>query len=91
MSIKDKVQKKNDDAFGTVDLIISFKNDKEIDVKKFNELRKAGNWIKSSGSHIRVQTTLSPKDLATLIKKETGIYPNDFTITNAAGLYVPFV
>lgn len=62
-----------------------------MDVKQFNELRKASNWIKSNGSQISVQKTLSSEDLATLIKKETGICLDDFTIINAAGLSVAFV
>lgn len=90
MSIIDKVNETLDSAFGTVDLIVSLKNDKVINVNDYEELKNCGKWLRSSGSKIRVQTKLSPNDLADLISKESELTKDDFTIINAAGLHIPF-
>ena len=90
MSIIDKVNETLDSAFGTVDLIVSLKNDKVINVNDYAELKNCGRWLQASGSKIRVQTKLSSNELAELISKESKLTKNDFTIINAAGLHIPF-
>ncbi|MGX6977791.1 hypothetical protein ACWN8V_00750 [Vagococcus elongatus] len=91
MAIIDKINKVLEKEFGTVDLIVNLKDDKEINVTEYEELKKCGKWLKASGTILRVETELSEKKLAALICKETKLTEDDFTITNAAGLYIPFV
>ncbi|BDR57990.1 hypothetical protein [Xylocopilactobacillus apicola] len=91
MHLINKVNKLLEEGFGEVDLIISFTDGESISVNDFSELKKVGDWLISSGSSLRVETTLSPERLKKLIIETTKISENNISICNAAGFYIPFV
>ncbi|MCD5003651.1 hypothetical protein IV487_14395 [Enterococcus saccharolyticus] len=91
MSIIEKINNKISTGFDTIDLIISLSNKEEpLDVNEHEKLKTCGRWVQARGHTLRVHTKLSAQQLADLIDSNTNVSKSEFTITNAAGLFIPF-
>ena len=81
----------NKNSYTEYDLIIDFKEDKYVDIRKIKEFRAIGDWHEYSSHGFRGVCKLPKEELVIFIQKKLQLEHDDFKVIRGnPGLYVPW-